>query len=278
MIELGKLQELEVARLASIGVFLKEADGSAEEAILLPKSQVPAEVAVGNKLMVFVYKDSEDRMIATMKTPLIRRGELQMLKVIDKNTVGAFLDWGLEKNLFLPFKQQTEKIFVGSEVLVSLYLDKSDRLCATMDVYDLLRDDAPYEVDAQVEGTVYAIKEAGAFVAVDNLYHGLVPSKEVHGDLSYGEVRSFRVTKVREDGRLDLSTRAKAHLQMDEDSTHILEILSRNNGFLALNDNSTPEDIAKTLKLSKKAFKRAIGKLYKDHKIEIVDDGIKLCD
>ncbi|NDL68193.1 RNA-binding protein [Clostridiales bacterium F-3ap] len=275
--EVGRTQTLEVARLATMGIFLKEKEGKAEDAVLLPKNQVPEEVAVGQMLEVFVYKDSQDRAIATRKTPrLTLDSPAAKLEVVDKTEFGAFLDWGLEKHLFLPYKQQTEKVKLGDQVLVSLYVDKSGRLCGTMDVYDLLRDDSPYKVDDMVEGTVHALKDFGALVAVDNLYHGMVPDREVHGNLAYGETRSFRVTKVREDGKLDLSPQAKAHIQMDADSKTILEVLEHQDGFLALTDQSSPEEVARELGMSKKAFKRAVGKLYKEKRILLEDRGIRL--
>lgn len=274
MIEVGKLQKLEIVKEAAQGIYLNE-EQAFERDVLLPKSQVPQEVQVGDELEVFIYRDSKDRKIATLQKPKLMLGELAPLKVVSINRIGAFLDWGLEKDLFLPFKQQTEQIHRGDVRLVSMYKDKSDRLCATMKVYDLLASGAPYKVNDVVSGTIYNIKEAyGAFVAVENHYHGLVPLKELYGEYKVGETLQFRVKKVREDGKLELSMRKTTHLQMEEDAQKIMSLLDENNGKLPLHDKSTPEEINVALAMSKAAFKRAIGRLMKEGAIEIGKDGI----
>ena len=275
MIEIGKMQTLSVVKEAVQGVYLNEIEGHDKE-ILLPKAQVPEGTQIGDTLEVFVYRDSEDRKIATIRKPKLMIGELAPLKVVSVNRIGAFLDWGLEKDLFLPFKQQIGRIHKDEVYLVGMYKDKSDRLCATMKVYDLLRCDSPYKVSDEVTGTIYSFKEAfGAFVAVDNKYHGLIPIKELYGNHQVGETVSLRVCFVKPDGKLELSLRKSAHLQMEDDARAIMEALETHGGQLPLHDKSSPEAIKEVLHMSKAAFKRAVGRLMKEGAIEIKEDGIK---
>lgn len=276
MIELGEIQTLEVTSLAPVGVYLNT-EKKEQDNILLPRKQVPEGTELGSKIEVFVYKDSEDRFIATTSKPKVTLGEVAFLEVVADTKIGAFLDWGLEKDLLLPFKEQTTKVVVGQKYLVSLYIDKSDRLCATMDVYNKLRSDSPYKQNDEVTGTICDYnKEMGAFVAIDNKFHGLVPLNELFQNYKIGDQISGRVTRVREDGRLYLSLRKKAYLEMDKDAELILEKIIQNNGILHLNDKSNPETIKKELNMSKKAFKRAVGRLLKNQKIKIKDNSIEL--
>ncbi|KOR24621.1 S1 RNA-binding domain-containing protein [Clostridium sp. FAM 1755] len=277
MIKLGEIQKLEIIREAPMGVYLNSKEDKSENDILLPGKQVPKDAKIGDEVEVFVYRDSEDRMIATINRPKITIGEIAPLKVIEKTKMGAFLDWGLERDLFLPFKEQTYGIQEGKEYLVYLYIDKSDRLCASMNVYRVLGTESHYKENDQVKGFIYDIKkEIGAFVAVDNEYHGLIPKNEIYDKLRYGDIVEARVTKVKEDGKLDLSIRKKAYKQMDEDADIILEKLNSNGGKLYLNDNSDPRAIKELLNMSKNAFKRAVGRLLKEGKIEFIEKGIKL--
>ena len=273
MIEIGMIQKLSVIREVAQGVYLNEVNG--HEQVLLPKAQIPEGTKVGDELEVFVYRDSEDRKIATVKMPKIKLGELAPLKVVSVNRIGAFLDWGLERDLFLPFKQQVGRIHKGEVHLVGMYKDKSDRLCATMKVYELLEVNAPYQVNDMVNGVIYDIKEAyGAFVAVDNKYHGMIPIKELYGAYKTGENLSLRVKNIRPDGKLELSLRKTTHLQMEDDAQKIMNELEKHQGKLSLHDKSTPEDIKEALHMSKAAFKRAIGRLMKEGAIDIKEDGI----
>lgn len=277
MIELGKIQNLEVIRITPIGVYLNSKEDKSEEDILLPQKQVPEGKDVGDEIEVFVYRDSEDRLIATVRKPKINLGEVALLKVVQETKIGAFLDWGLEKDLFLPFNEQTTSVKVGREYLVYLYIDKSDRLCASMRIYKRLASDSPYKEDDKVKGIIYSIKDdLGAFVAVDNKYQGLISKDEFYGEYRYGDEIEARVVKVKEDGKLDLSLREKAYKQMDEDAEVILEKLKSNGGVLNLNDGSDPEEIKEELNMSKKAFKRAIGRLLKEKRIQFIEKGIKL--
>lgn len=269
---LGEKQMLTVVKKVDFGVYL----GSDEQRVLLPKKQVPEELEPGDPIEVFLYKDSADRLIATTREPKITLGKLAVLKVADVGRLGAFLDWGLEKDLFLPFKEQTAKVKKGDSCLVSLYIDKSERLCATMKVYHLLRTDSPYKKDDKVTGIIYdTSKEYGVFVAVDNQYSALIPKKDSFGSLKVGKEITARVTAVKEDGKLDLSVREKIPEQMDKDAEKILEALKSYDGELPFTDKADPERIKQEFGMSKAAFKRAVGRLLKQGKIEILEKSIK---
>lgn len=276
MIELGKIQTLEVIRQAPIGAYLNTRIEKNSEDILLPKSQLPQELQIGEDIEVFVYKDSEDRIIATVKKPKITIGELAVLKVVETTKIGAFLDWGLEKDLLLPFKEQEGELKKDDKCLVALYVDNSNRLCATMKVYELLSTESPYKNNDRVRGTIYSInRQYGYFVAVDNKYHGLILDKEVYGTYSIGETVEARIKKVREDGKLELSGREAAYKEIEGDAQKILNLLKLRNGKLQLNDNSSPEKIYAELNMSKKAFKRAVGRLIKEGAIKTTEDGME---
>ncbi|MEF9840672.1 MAG: S1-like domain-containing RNA-binding protein [Lachnospiraceae bacterium] len=264
--ELGKKQILMVVKEVDFGVYL----GSEEERVLLPKKQVPEGIEIGDPIEVFLYKDSEDRLIATTNTPQLQIGDIAVLEVGDVGQFGAFLKWGLEKDLFLPFKEQTVKVQPGDQCLVTLYVDKSKRLCASMKVYEYLKTDSPYQKDDQVTGIVYETSDDfGVFVAVDNMYSALIPKKEVYRELEIGTIVTARVTEVKPDGKLDLSVRDKIPAQMDKDAQLILDELNKRGGTLPFTDKADPEIIKFELNLSKNAFKRAVGRLLKEGKIEI---------
>ena len=184
--------------------------------------------------------------------------------------IGAFLDWGLEKDLFLPFKEQTWRPESGQSCLVALYIDKSRRLCATMKVYEYLRTDSDYQKNDYVEGIVYQINEHyGAFVAVDGKYHGMIPAKGVHGRMKVGDRVHARVVKVREDGKMELTMSETVSVQMDKDGEKILRLLDSYDGVLPFTEKASPEVIERELGISKAAFKRAVGRLLKQQKIMI---------
>lgn len=267
MIRLGKVQELKVIRMKAFGVYLGE-DEKSEVCVLLPKKQVPEGTQVGDKLQVFIYKDSEDRLIATTGTPKLQVGQCGVLEVKDVSKIGAFLDMGLEKELLLPFKEQSRPVKVGDTCLVALYVDRSKRLAATMKVYPYMSDRSPYRQDDEVKGWIYELNDIlGAFVAVDYKYYGLIPKKEMFGDLKEGEEVTCRVVKVREDGKLDLSPRKKAYLQMSTDAELILQKVEEHGGVLPFDDSASPEQIREMFFMSKNAFKRAIGRLLKEGEI-----------
>ncbi len=277
MIKLGEKQKLVVVKKVEFGIYLAESAES-ENRVLLPGKEAPKEIRVGDALEVFVYKDSKDRIISTTETPKLMMGQFAVLKVASVQKIGAFLDWGLPKDLFLPYKEQLTKLYEDDEVLVRLYIDKSSRLCASMKgIYEMLRTDSTYQAGDTVQGRVYEFSNNfGAFVAVDDKYSALVPAHEDHSYLRIGDLVDARVVEVKPDGKLTLTLREKAYLQMDKDAERVLEVLKEYAGVLPFNDKASPEIIMREMKMSKGAFKRAVGHLYKERKIEITERSIRL--
>lgn len=271
MIELGKKQILTVVKTVDFGVYLAEdAKADMKNQVLLPAKQVPAGTKEGDKIEVFIYKDSQDRLISTTNEPLVQLGQVALLKVKQVTRIGAFLDWGLEKDLLLPYHEQTLRVREGEECLVALYVDKSSRLCATMKVYHYLSKRSPYVIGEQVKGRVYEISERfGVFVAVDDKYSALIPAREASGKYRAGQILDLRITEVKEDGKLNVSDRQKAYIQIDEDAEMVMGVIEEFAGVLPFDDKASPEVIKREFGLSKNAFKRAIGHLLKDGKIEI---------
>ena len=271
MIELGKKQTLTVVKTVDFGVYLAEKDDKeGKDSVLLPAKQVPAGTKAGDELTVFIYKDSKDRLIATTREPLLQVGQTAVLKVSQVTRIGAFLNWGLEKDLLLPYHEQTTRMQEGKDVLVALYIDKSQRLCATMKVYHYLSTRTPYVVGDQVKGRVYEISgNFGVFVAVDDKYSALIPAREAAGKYRPGEILDLRVTEVKEDGKMNVTDRQKAYLQIEEDAESVLSVIDEFAGVLPFDDKASPEVIKREFGLSKNAFKRAIGHLLKEGKIEI---------
>ncbi len=274
--KLGEYQELFYVKKKDFGIYLAETLND-EQRVLLPIKQVPEGISQGDKVKVFLYKDSSDRLIATIKEPKLVLGGLAVLTVKEIGKIGAFLDWGLEKDLFLPFKEMTQKVESGDEVLVTLYIDKSSRLCASMkNLYHLLKTDAPYKQDDTVTGRVYEFSDNfGTFVAVDDCYSARIPKHEDSGFLKVGDIIEAKVVSVKPDGKLDLTIREKAYIQMDADAEKIMELLDSYAGVLPFSEKASPEVIKRETGLSKNAFKRAIGHLYKERKIDLSDGKIR---
>ncbi len=279
MMEIGKVQKLKVIKEKDFGIYLSDGDKADSQGVLLPKKQVPEGTKIGDELEVFLYKDSEDRLIATTSRPKVTLGETAVLEVKEVSGIGAFLDMGLEKDLLLPFKEQTHQVRKGEKCLVALYVDKSKRLAATMKAYQYLRSDSPYHTGDEADGFVFEINpDLGAFVAVDGIYHGLIPKKELFSGYRVGDEVRVRVTRVRGDGKLDLTTRDKAGSQIFSDSDLVMKVIEEFDGVLPFNDKAAPEVIAREFKLSKNAFKRAVGHLLKEGKIEITEKSIRKID
>ncbi|WP_296558201.1 S1-like domain-containing RNA-binding protein [uncultured Acetobacterium sp.] len=275
MIEIGKVQTLTIERITPIGAYLSDGFDTIE-VVLLPEKEVPKNSRAGDQIDVFIYRDSKDRLISTTREPKIQLGAFAALKVADITKVGAFLEWGLEKDLLLPYNEQTVKVQKGRDYLVNLYTDKSDRLCATMKIYPLLKVGAPYKVGDWIEGYVYQINpEIGAFVAVDNRYHGLILIKDANSDIQCGEKIHARVSEIRNDGKLVLSPNKKAYKEIPKDAVEILTKLNESQGFLPYNDKTEAFVIKKEFNMSKSSFKRAVGKLLKEKKIKITERGIE---
>ena len=276
MIEIGKKQKLTVVKTVDFGVYLGE-DKNAEQndRVLLPGKQVPEGTKEGDQLEVFIYKDSSDRLIATTKEPRLQVGQTAVLKVLQVTRIGAFLDWGLEKDLLLPYHEQTGRVREGQDCLVALYVDKSNRLCATMKVYHYLSTRTPYVAGDSVKGRVYEISDRfGVFVAVDDKYSALIPAREANGKYRPGEVLELRVSEVKEDGKMNVTDRQKAYIQINEDAKSVLSVIEEFAGVLPFDDKASPEVIKREFGLSKNAFKRAVGHLLKEGKIEIRDKRI----
>ena len=276
MLKIGEKQILRIDKQVPFGVYLT-AD-IPNERVLLPRSQVPENAAIGDELEVFLYKDSEDRLIATRKEPKLTLHQVGYLTVIQVSRIGAFLDWGLDKDLLLPYHEQPrERVKEGQTVLVAVYIDKSERLCATMNVYPWLRTDSPYQVGDQVTGIVYETsRNFGAFVAVDSIYSALIPRRELVREFKAGDVVQARVTSVKPDGKLDLSIREKGLLQIDADTETILNMMKERGGKLPFTDKASPEKIREELHMSKNEFKRAVGHLLRENKIIIEEERIRL--
>lgn len=281
MIELGKKQILTVVKRVDFGVYLADTASSGsgdeeEQKVLLPIKQVPEETEINDSLQVFVYRDSKDRLIATTREPMLEVGNFALLTVKQVSKIGAFLDWGLEKDLLLPYGEQTAPVKAGDKCLVALYIDKSNRLCGTMKVYHYLRTDSPYHKDDKVEGMIYEISNNfGIFVAVDNCYSALIPKSEPVGNLAVGDRICARITEVKEDGKLSLSIREKAYIQIGQDARKLLELLDKEGGELPIGDKSDPELIRNKTGMSKNEFKRAAGSLFKQRLINIEKESIR---
>lgn len=268
MLRTGEKQELTAVKAVDFGMYFSE-EGD-ETKVLLPKKEVPIDLKIGDKLELFLYRDSQDRLISTVRNPKITVNETAVLRVKNVTKIGAFLDWGLEKDLFLPFKEQTTKLFENSEILVGMYVDKSDRLCATMKVYKFLKSNSPYQKDDWVKARVYEISDRfGAYAAVDDKYSALIPTKEMTREVRLNDVTEARVTSVLEDGRLNLSVRDKAYLMIDKDADYIKYLINSYDGVLPFNDKASPEVIKRECNMSKNEFKRAVGHLLKNGEIVI---------
>ncbi len=273
MIETGNIQTLFVIKRTPHGVYLNDIPDREEGSVLLPSKWVPEDVRVRDALRVFVYRDSEDRLIATTQTPALTLGKIAVLNVREVTGIGAFLDWGLEKDLFLPFREG--KVEAGKQYPVALYKDKSGRLCATTHIDRYLSGDSPYQKGDPITGIVYRVNEQmGVFVAVEQQFFGMIPNRELFRPVKVGDVVHARVTGVREDGKLNLSVREKAYVQMDSDSRMIYDRLVQTGGTLPFSDKSSPEEIRREFGLSKAAFKRALGRLLKEQKIIIKEKEI----
>lgn len=278
MYKLGKTQTLIIKRITSIGAFLGETiDSDDKDDVLIPKKYLRKNKEVGDSLEVFIYKDNQNRPIATSKKPKAEVGDLAILQVVDTTKIGAFLDWGLDKDLLLPFEEQVGQIKKYDYHLVGVYIDKSERLTATMKVDDYFANDGKIKEDDWVDGIIYAYDSSyGAFILVEGKYNGMLHQDEITGVPKVGDSIRLRVKKVKEDGKLDLTYNNRAHVELNKDANLIYKTLADNGGYLKVNDKSDPKLIRSVFNMSKSQFKRSIGRLYKQRKINITKDGIKL--
>lgn len=283
MFRLGEYQKLKVAKAVDFGVYLFDPEGGnggedAADRVLLPRKEVPEDLKVGDELKVFLYLDSDDRLIATTAAPKITLGTVASLTVRQVTKIGIFLDWGLSKDLLLPYHELVGKVEEGDEILVRMYQDKSSRLAASMrHLYDVMSTDSPYKTGDQVVGRIYEFgHDFGTFVAVDDRFSAMIPAHEDVSDCRIGQVLSLRVTHVKPDGKLDVTTREASYLQMDEDAEKVLGIIRSYAGVLPFTEKASPQVISRETGLSKNAFKRAIGRLYKKRLITLEGGKIRL--
>jgi len=273
MLEIGRFNRLEVKKLSSIGVYLASELGE----ILMPTKYVPEGVFPGAYLKVFVYLDSEDRLIATSLEPKAQVGDFALMKVKDTGAVGAFLDWGLEKDLLVPFSEQATPMNKDEWHMVRVYLDRSERIAASSKIAKFLdKQPGSLQVGQAVELTFYEFGDLGAKVIIDGRYQGLLFKNEIFGKYRVGEKTQGFVAKLREDGKIDVTLRKGGQQDLSQGRDVVLAALRQAGGFLPVGDKSSPQEIAERFSMSKKSFKTLIGNLYKQGVLEIGPDGIRL--
>ena len=274
--EIGKINKLRINRSTDNGYYLIDID---ENEVLLPNSYVTDDMKMGDDIEVFVYKDSEDRIVATTLQPYVQFEEFAYLEAKDVNQYGAFMDWGLPKDLMVPFAEQTVKMEAGKWYLIFLLEDEqTERLIGSAKINDFVfSKDIDVSTGDEVDLLLYDLTELGMNAIVNNLYKGLIFNSDIHKGIKPGDKIKGYVKQVREDGKIDLLLEPIGYKHsIDNNSEIILSALKENDGFLLLSDKSTPEEIKQYLGLSKKAFKRGLGNLYKQKMIEIQESGIKL--
>lgn len=274
-VHIGKFNKLKVLKHVDFGVYL---DGENDGEILLPLRYMPDHCEVGDEIDVFICFDSDDRLMATTAAPKAQVGDFALLKVVATESVGAFLDWGLPKDLFLPFAEQTRALRVGQEVLVYIYVDKSDRLAASMRLErHIEKENATYEEGQKVQLIIAGRTDLGFKAIIENRHWGVLYGNEVFQPLFQGQRLEGYIKKKRDDGKIDLSLQRAGHKSANEDvGPKILKLLQEKNGFLAVNDKTPPEEIYRLFGVSKKKYKIALGGLYKQRLITVDDDGIRL--
>lgn len=274
MLQIGTYHTLKIARDTKVGLFLVNEN----EEVLLPKKYVPADFHIGDDITVFVYLDHEERPVATTLKPYITLNQFAVLKVNYTNKFGAFLDWGLEKDLFVPFKEQARPMEKDKRYVVYLYEDeKTNRLVASSKINQFLEQETiDLEKNQEVDVMVSHITDVGINVIINGKYRGLAYKNEVFETVSPGYKTKAYIKLVRPDGKIDVSFQKLGVEVIDASAQSVLQALQQNNGFLALNDDSHPEEIKSVLKMSKKSFKKAIGSLYKQKLILIKENGIQL--
>ncbi len=270
---LGTVVRLPVLRFGPPGAFLEVdpvEEGERAHTVLLPGKEVPPGTREGEELDVFLTLDSDDRPLATIHMPKVERGEVAFLRVTQLTSFGAFFDWGLPKELLVPIKEQTRDLAVGDVHAIGVYLDDTGRLAGTMRVSEMLRETGDFEQGEWVEGESWRHEpDIGVFVIVERSFVGLLPKTEPHS-LRRGDSAKFRVANVLPDGKIELSLRAMAHEEIEGDAARILQGIA----VVRIGDKSSPEEISRAFGISKKAFKRAVGRLLREGKVGIDDQGI----
>ncbi|GCD12107.1 DNA-binding protein [Clostridium tagluense] len=278
MINIGDLNNLKVVRRAEFGYYLDAGTGNTSDDVLLPmKSTLGRALNIDDEVEAFVYRDSSDRLISTLKKPLAKVGDLAYLKVVDMTTIGSFVEIGLERDVLVPFKEENYSLETGRKYLFYIYLDKTGRIAATTFVDKYLYDTDSYNIDDEVEGTVYGIQTNGTvMVAIDDIYRGVILRNENYMNITPGDRLKARVKKYYEDGKMDLTVRKPRLEERDVVEEQILEYLKNSDGSMPYNDKSSPDDIKKVFKTSKNAFKRALGGLMKSDLILQNEEGTRL--
>ena len=272
--QLGEFNTLIIDRLTKVGLFLT--DNTSD--VLLPVKYVPKDYRIGDEIRVFLYLDHEERPVATTLEPYVTINDFAFLRVNYTNSFGAFLDWGLEKDIFVPFKEQARPMEQGKRYLIFAYLDdKSNRIVASSRTNKFLdNSELDFQEGDEVDLIISHITDLGTNVIINKKHKGLMYSNEIYQDLRIGDRHTGYIKTIRPDNKIDVSFQKLGLENIEPNAALILSELKANRGFLRLNDASHPEDIKTVLKMSKKNFKKAIGSLYKDKKIEIKDDGIYL--
>lgn len=277
MIELGKINTLRVARSCEFGYYLDAQGKTTSEDILIPNGNIVGEIEVEDEVDVFIYKDSMDRPVATMKPVLAQVGEPAYLEVVDKSGIGSFVGIGIERDVLVPFKEAAYDLEVGKKYLLCLYVDKTNRIAATTRVDKYLHDTTHYNIGEEIEGTVYGRHLNGnLLIALENTFRGIIMKSEYFGDIKMGDVIKVRVKKYFDDGKVEVTARKPRLDEMGEMEEVIMNYLKKNGGSMKFNDKTAPEDIKKYFKCSKNTFKRSLGALMKKGLIEQDITGTRL--
>ena len=276
MVEIGKYTELEIEKIIQQGAYLLTGDES--PSILLPTRYIPENAQIGDLVKVFIYRDSEDKIIATTDKPLVIVGEFAYLKVKSQSNFGAFLDWGLMKDLLVPFSEQKEKMNIGQSYLVGLYVDKlTNRIVGTQHINKYLRDnEITINEGDEVDILICDETDLGYKVIVNQKYWGMIYKNQIFSDIDTGKRINAWVKQIREDGKIDVTLQQPGFKEVLSAEEKILKLLEHQNGYSDLNDDSKPDEIYTELQISKKVFKKAIGKLFREKKIMISENGIQL--
>ncbi len=274
MIQVGQYNELEVVKELDFGIYFREG----EVEILMPTKWVPQGTKIGDKLNVFVFRDSDDRLIATTVKPFAIADTFAFLEAKQVNEIGAFMDWGMDKDLLVPFREQAQRMEAGKNYVVFVYLDEpTDRLVGSTKLSRfIIREEIDVQEGDIVDLLIYSETDLGFNAIVNNLYTGLIYKNEIFEAIRVGDKMQGFVKRVREDEKIDLSLQKSGFELVDDVKWRILKLMKEEKGFLALNDNSTPEEIKAKLSISKKAFKKAIGALYRERLVKLTDKGVEL--
>lgn len=276
MLQVGQINTLKVLRGTSVGFYLGNEEG---DEVLLPHKYIPEEATIGNELAVFIYKDSEDRVIATNLTPAAKVNEFACLRVAATTSIGAFMEWGLEKDLLVPFKEQAHKLEADDWAVVYIYLDETtERLVGSTKINKFFKnnENITLEIGEEVSLLLYETTDLGYKVIINNAYRGMIYHNEIFQTVSWGDTTKGFVKDIRPDFLVDCSLQLVGHKSIDPNADKILHYLKENDGFLALTDASSPIEIQEILEMSKKNFKKAVGNLYKKRIIVIENEGIRL--